>query len=69
MVAALGDVRAVLADADPREKGDVYRRLGLRLTYRPGDRTVRAETSLDPHSWGYGSCPRGDLNPHPLLGD
>ncbi|WP_435155490.1 hypothetical protein, partial [Amycolatopsis sacchari] len=60
----LGDIRQALIDADPDDKAEVYRQLGLRLTYHPAKRTVRAETNLDPHSWGYGACPRGDLNPH-----
>ncbi|MEV5303370.1 recombinase family protein [Amycolatopsis methanolica] len=64
----LGDVRQTLINADPADKAEVYRQLGLRLVYYPGKRTVRAETNLDPHSWGYGTCPRGDLNPHALYG-
>lgn len=62
LIEALGNIRDVLEDADPTDKAEVYRQLGLRLTYRPGKRTVRAETNLDPHSWGYGTCPRRDLH-------
>ncbi|WP_199444067.1 recombinase zinc beta ribbon domain-containing protein [Umezawaea beigongshangensis] len=61
MVAALGDVRQVLGNADPDDEAEVYRQLRLSATYHPGKRTVRVETSLDPHSWGCGACPRGDL--------
>ncbi len=68
MVAALGDVRQVLGNADPDDEAEVYRQLRLPATYHPGKRTVRVEKSLDPHSWGCGACPRGDLNPHPLSG-
>ena len=32
----------VLRDAEPEHKLDVYRNLGLRLTYNPDTRTVRA---------------------------
>lgn len=69
LVEALGNIRAVLTDATPEDKAEVYRQLGLHLTYQPAKRLVRAETRFDPRSWGYGSCPRGDLNPHPLVGD
>lgn len=57
----LGDLRQTLINADPADKAAVYRQLGLRLVYHPGKRTVRVETNLDPHSWGYGTCPRGEL--------
>ncbi len=66
LVEALGNIRTVLASADPQDKAEVYSQLGMQLTYEPGKRTVQAELALNPHSWGYGSCPRGDLNPHPL---
>lgn len=59
LVTALGDIRDVLEKADPADKAEVYRQLGLRLTYQPGTRIVRAETDLDPHNWGYGTCPCG----------
>lgn len=69
MIEALDGIRTVLADADPQDKAEVYRQLGIQLTYEPGKRLVKAEVALDPGSWGYGLCPRGDLNPHPLVGD
>lgn len=43
LVAALGNVRTVIADAEPADKADVYRHLGLKLTYNPGKRTMGAE--------------------------
>ncbi len=49
MVEGLGDMRAVLASADPPLKADVYRDvIGLRLTYRPRDDVL--EVSADPWS-------------------
>jgi hypothetical protein len=52
--------------ADPADKADVYRQLGIKLTYQPDLRLIQAEASPD------GSCtqmcPRGDLNPHALYG-
>jgi site-specific DNA recombinase len=64
LIERLGDIRNVLAAADTDRKAEVYRQLQLHATYYPGKRLVRIETSLDAHSWGYGKCPRGDLNPH-----
>ena len=69
LIKALGDIPAVLAKAAPHDKAQLYSQLGLHLTYEPATRLIRAETRINPHSWGYGSCPRGDLNPHPLVGD
>ena len=64
LIKELGDIRHVLSRADPVDKAEVYRHLNLQMTYHPAQRLVRVETSLDPHSWGYGKCPEGDLNPH-----
>ncbi|WP_050564963.1 hypothetical protein [Salinispora oceanensis] len=46
---ALGDIAAVLRDADPAGKAKVYRQLGLRLNYQPETQTVRAEVDLSAH--------------------
>ncbi|WP_446214600.1 hypothetical protein [Micromonospora sp. IBSANI012] len=35
LVTALGDIAAVLRDADPADKAEVYRQLELRLAYHP----------------------------------
>ncbi|WP_088961447.1 hypothetical protein [Micromonospora purpureochromogenes] len=35
LVQALGDITTVLRDADPADKSEVHRQLGLGLTYRP----------------------------------
>ena len=66
LVQALGDIAAVLRSADPKDKAEVYRQLGLPLIYRPEQRLVRAEASPNGPNYGpaYGLCPRGDLNPH-----
>src|SRR5262249_43427349 len=39
----LGDVVAVLTDADPATKAKVYADLGIRLVYRPADRVLAVE--------------------------
>ena len=56
IVTALDDILAVLRDADPADKAEIYSQLGLRLTYQPGQRIVRAEAHLDqtPH-WVFDS--------------
>jgi hypothetical protein len=35
LLETLGNVRTVLADADPDDKAEVYRRLALQLIYEP----------------------------------
>jgi hypothetical protein len=40
-----------LSDAEPDHKMDVYRSLGLRLTYDPETQTVRADVDLAAHRW------------------
>jgi len=46
VVAALSDLLAVLRDAEPADKSEIYTQLGLRLVYQPHDRTVRAEARV-----------------------
>ncbi|MGH3517258.1 MAG: hypothetical protein ACRDQ7_07535, partial [Haloechinothrix sp.] len=60
LVEALGNIRTVIADAEPADKAEVYGHLGLKLTYNPGKRTMGAEIALDAQSWGYGRCPEAD---------
>jgi site-specific DNA recombinase len=40
MIANLGDMAQVLAEADPMDKADVYAGLGIEITYRPDQRMV-----------------------------
>ncbi|MGC4795581.1 recombinase family protein [Micromonospora saelicesensis] len=49
LVNALGDIAAVLRDADPADKAEVYRQLGLRLNYHTETQTVRAAIDLSAH--------------------
>lgn len=58
LVRALGDIVAVLRDADPDDKAEVYRQLGLRLTYQTETQTVRAAINLSAHR-GQIICVRG----------
>jgi site-specific DNA recombinase len=67
MVNAITDIVTLLGNADPADKAELYSQLGLRLTYNPGPRTVTCRAEIG-RSCTKGSCPRGDLNPHALLG-
>ncbi|MEV1286134.1 recombinase family protein [Micromonospora sp. NPDC049679] len=49
LVQALGDIITALRDADPTDKAEVYRQLGLRLTYHAETQTVRTEVDLSAH--------------------
>ena len=54
----LGDMITALRDAEPEHKLNVYRNLGLRLTYNPETQTVRADIDLAQHRWP-SVCVRG----------
>jgi site-specific DNA recombinase len=45
LIEGLGDLRPVLADADPAHKAEVYADLGIALTYRPAERLVNVEAA------------------------
>jgi site-specific DNA recombinase len=47
----LGDLVAALGEAEPDHKQDVYRGLGLRLTYQPDKQAVLATIDLGQHRW------------------
>jgi DNA invertase Pin-like site-specific DNA recombinase len=67
LVAALGDTVAALRQADPADKADAYRELGINLTFHP-EGTVQVEARPRVYS---GVCRRGDTNPkytRPLAG-
>ena len=57
LVSGLGDLLGVLATAAPEDKAEVYRKLGLQLTYDPARRVVIVESHLGPGSSG--ALPRG----------
>jgi site-specific DNA recombinase len=52
IVDSFTSITAVLRDADPADKAQIYQQLGLQLRYDPGKQIVRAEASLDPHYRG-----------------
>ena len=42
IVDKFADIARVLVHADPDDKADIFRQLGLRLTYHPGKRLMKA---------------------------
>lgn len=59
----LGDLTQALAEADPEHKMEVYRALGLRLTYEPETQTVHASVDLGVHRWDSERVRRGIRSP------
>ena len=51
IIEELGDIITALRDAEPEHKLEVYRSLGLRLTYTPETQTVHTKIDLGPHRW------------------
>lgn len=51
IVEKLGDLVDALRDAESEHKLEVYRSLGLHLTYDPESQTVRANVDLATHRW------------------
>ncbi len=58
-VNVINDTMSVLRNADPADKAELYTKLGLRLTYNPGPRTVDARAEIG-RTCTKGSCPRGE---------
>ena len=57
IVDRLADLARVLADADPNDKSEIFRQLGLRLTYHPGRGLVEAQVM--PAKCGFFESVRG----------
>jgi site-specific DNA recombinase len=57
IVDRLGDLVRVLASADPNDKSEIFRQLGLRLTYHPGREIVKAQ--VKPADCGFFESVRG----------
>jgi site-specific DNA recombinase len=52
IVEKLADIAQVLADADPDDKAEIFRQLGLKLTYQPSRQVVEAEIRK-PDRWQF----------------
>jgi len=57
IVNRLGDLVRILASADPNDKSEIFRQLGLRLTYQPGREIVEAQ--VQPADCGFFESVRG----------
>jgi site-specific DNA recombinase len=64
---AFHDLLRLLRDADPRDKAELYSRIGLRMTYQPGPETVVAEVLTPANDRAFDMCPEGDLNPYYMV--
>ena len=67
IVEALGGLMTLLKQADLRDRAEVYSRVGLRMTYRPGTETVLAEVVSSDLDGVPMRCPRGDTNQIPTM--
>ena len=57
IVDKLADLARVLRGADPNDKSEIFRQLGLKLTYHPGRRLVEAK--IEPTEYGFFDSVRG----------
>jgi site-specific DNA recombinase len=65
IIDSLGGLLQLLRQADPRDKAEIYSRLGLQLTYHPGSETLIAEV-VSPAIAGVNNvCPRADVHRMP----
>jgi site-specific DNA recombinase len=51
VVDKLADIARVLTEADPDDKSEIFRQLGLKLTYQPGRRIMEARIEPAPHGF------------------
>ncbi len=63
IVDALGGLIGLLKKADQHDRAEIYSRMGLQMTYRPGTETVLAEVRSKNIDRVPVMCPEGDLNP------
>ncbi|QHC24605.1 hypothetical protein [Streptomyces sp. GS7] len=66
LVRSISELVAVIRQADPEDRAEFYRQLGLQLTYTPGNQTIHAEIAPTPHTPNNDKSPRlqrsrGDL--------
>jgi hypothetical protein len=62
IIKGLGGLLGLLRQADPRDKAEIYSRLGLQLTYKPGSETLIAEVTSSAIDGVNNVCPRPELN-------
>ena len=59
LVRSISDLAAVVRQAEPRDKAEIYRQLGLALTYDCGKQKVLVEMNLNQHSAATRGLPVG----------
>ncbi len=59
---------AAIRQADPEDKAEIYRQLGLQLTYTPSHQTIHAEITPTPHAPKNDKSPRLQRNHGDLVG-
>ena len=57
IVNGLGSLLAILREADPRDKAELYSSIGLRMTYQPGREMIKAEIVSDDLGRVLSVCP------------
>jgi hypothetical protein len=67
IVEGLGGLLGLLRNADPRDRAEIYARLGLQLTYRPGTETLIAEVTSPAIDGMNNVCPGPDLHSKYML--
>ncbi len=50
LVPSISDLAAVVRQAEPRDKTEIYRQLGLAFTYDSAQQKMLVETNLNQHS-------------------
>ena len=68
IVKALGGLLGVLKSAEPRDRAEIYARVGLQMIYRPGTETVLAQVTSSALDGVDNVCPRIDTNRCPTAG-
>ncbi|WP_438490694.1 hypothetical protein [Streptomyces sp. S186] len=58
LVRSISDPAAAIRQAAPEDKAEIYRQLGLTLTYTPGHHTIHAQITPTPDT------PQKTINPH-----
>ncbi|MFC7266081.1 hypothetical protein [Streptomyces lutosisoli] len=59
LVRSISDLAAVVRQAEPRDKAEIYRQLGLALTYDSGKQKVLVEMNLNQHAAATRGLPVG----------
>jgi hypothetical protein len=69
IVDALGGLLGLLRLAEPRDRAEIYARVGLQMIYRPGTETVLAQVTSSALDDVANVCPRIDTNQYPIGAD